>query len=176
RRAWSYDALRSRSFSSASLSFSLSDPPISSLKFRMALPMPRPRPGNRFAPKITITMARMISSSGIPIRPMLRSSARNCTTSGGERPPRDPDFESLYESPLQLRVGLSAGHEIGHHGANGGASPEGVQQLPDENRAEKSCLELCRAPQLGERFVVDLLDIGAQRVGAARQHVGNPAA
>src|SRR5262249_26814097 len=141
----------------------------------MALPMPRPRPGNRFAPKITITMARMMSSSGIPIRPMMCSSARNCTTSGGEHPPCEPDFESLYESPLQLCVGLSAGHEISHHGANGGASPERVQQVPDEDRAEKSCLELRRAPQLGDRFVVDLLHVGAQRVGAARQHVGNPA-
>src|SRR5215831_746010 len=37
----------------------------------MALPMPLPSPGNRFAPKITMTMARMTSSSGRPTRPMV---------------------------------------------------------------------------------------------------------
>src|SRR5262252_1887027 len=141
----------------------------------MALPIPRPRPGSRFAPKITITMARMMSSSGIPIRPMLHSSARNCTTLGGEHPPGEADFESLYESPLQVRVGLSAGHEIGHDRANGGASPERVQQVPDEDWAEESGLQLRRAPQFGDRLVVDLLDVCTQRVGASRQHVGDPA-
>src|SRR6266516_2233382 len=33
--------------------------------------MPRPSPGRRFAPKITMTMARMPSSSGNPSRPMV---------------------------------------------------------------------------------------------------------
>src|SRR5436305_6771670 len=41
-----------------------------SLKPRIASPMPRPRPGNRFAPKITTTIARITSSSGSPRRPM----------------------------------------------------------------------------------------------------------
>src|SRR5262245_1538299 len=43
-----------------------------SLKFRIALPIPRPRPGRRFAPKITMTMARVMTSSGSPIRPMVK--------------------------------------------------------------------------------------------------------
>src|SRR5260221_4029693 len=38
----------------------------------MALPMPLPSCGNRFAPKMTITIARMMSSSGKPIRPMMK--------------------------------------------------------------------------------------------------------
>src|SRR6476646_5448239 len=38
----------------------------------MALPMPFPSPGNRFAPKMTMTIARMTSSSGRPIRPMMK--------------------------------------------------------------------------------------------------------
>src|SRR4029079_6698982 len=42
-----------------------------SLKLRMALPMPLPRPGRRLAPKITMMIARMINSSGSPMRPML---------------------------------------------------------------------------------------------------------
>src|SRR5215510_11927247 len=37
----------------------------------MAPPMPRPRPGNRFAPKMMTMMARMMSSSGNPMRPMV---------------------------------------------------------------------------------------------------------
>src|SRR5215510_7108079 len=41
-----------------------------SLKLRMALPMPLPSCGRRLAPKMMITIARMISSSGIPIRPI----------------------------------------------------------------------------------------------------------
>src|SRR5262245_47048555 len=43
-----------------------------SLKFLMALPMPLPSPGSRFAPKMTMTIARMTSSSGRPIRPMVK--------------------------------------------------------------------------------------------------------
>src|SRR6476620_1269728 len=43
-----------------------------SLKFLIALPMPLPSPGNRFAPKMTMTIARMTSSSGRPIRPMVK--------------------------------------------------------------------------------------------------------
>src|SRR5256885_13000302 len=42
-----------------------------SLKPRIASPMPRPSPGNRFAPKMTMTIARMTSSSGSPRRPMV---------------------------------------------------------------------------------------------------------
>src|SRR4029450_8558849 len=38
----------------------------------MALPMPLPSPGNRFAPKMTMIIARMTSSSGRPIRPMVK--------------------------------------------------------------------------------------------------------
>src|SRR5678816_2024328 len=38
----------------------------------MALPMPLPSPGNRFAPKITMMIARMTSSSGRPIRPIVK--------------------------------------------------------------------------------------------------------
>src|SRR6478735_10748989 len=34
--------------------------------------MPLPSPGRRLAPKITMTIARMISSSGSPMRPMFR--------------------------------------------------------------------------------------------------------
>src|SRR4051794_23143571 len=34
--------------------------------------MPLPRPGRRFAPKITMMIARMIRSSGSPMRPMFR--------------------------------------------------------------------------------------------------------
>src|SRR5207248_3088460 len=60
-----YDARRSRSFSSFS-SFSLN----SSLKFLIALPIPFPSPGSRFAPKITMMIARMTSSSGMPRRPI----------------------------------------------------------------------------------------------------------
>src|SRR5262249_40310532 len=159
---------RLRSSSSASLSLD----PISSLKFLMALPIPRPRPGSRFAPKITITMARMMSSSGIPIRPMLHSSARNCTTLSGEHPPREPDFESLYESPRQVGVALTSGDEIGHHRPNGRAVSQGAQQQPDERGPEETGLELRRAPQLGDRLVSDLLDVRAQRIGAARQRIG----
>src|SRR3954464_7769419 len=47
-----------------------------SLKFLMALPMPLPSPGSRFAPKMTMTIARMTSSSGRPIRPMVKLLAR----------------------------------------------------------------------------------------------------
>src|SRR5438552_2671415 len=43
-----------------------------SLKFLMALPMPLPSPGNRLAPKMTMMIARMTSSSGRPIRPMMK--------------------------------------------------------------------------------------------------------
>src|SRR3954470_19780690 len=42
-----------------------------SLKLRMALPMPLPRPGSRLAPKITMMIARMMRSSGTPMRPMM---------------------------------------------------------------------------------------------------------
>src|SRR5437773_11639246 len=38
----------------------------------MALPMPLPSPGNRLAPKMTMMIARMTSSSGRPIRPMMK--------------------------------------------------------------------------------------------------------
>lgn len=41
-----------------------------SLKFLMALPIPRPNCGRRFAPKTMITMKRMISISGSPMRPI----------------------------------------------------------------------------------------------------------
>src|SRR5262244_3724848 len=41
-----------------------------SLKFLMALPMPRPRPGSRLAPKMITMIARMMSSSGNPMRPI----------------------------------------------------------------------------------------------------------
>src|SRR5262245_4815594 len=37
----------------------------------MAPPIPRPRPGNRFAPKMITMIARMMSSSGNPMRPMV---------------------------------------------------------------------------------------------------------
>ena len=47
-------------------------PSCPSLKFRMALPIPLPRPGRRLAPKMTMTIARMMSSSGIPMRPMIK--------------------------------------------------------------------------------------------------------
>src|SRR4051812_13870112 len=42
-----------------------------SLNPRIASPMPRPSPGNRFAPKMTMTIARITSSSGSPRRPMV---------------------------------------------------------------------------------------------------------
>ena len=42
-----------------------------SLKFLIALPMPLPRPGRRLAPKTTMMIARMMSSSGMPMRPMV---------------------------------------------------------------------------------------------------------
>jgi hypothetical protein len=37
----------------------------------MPLPIPRPSSGSLFAPKINTTIARMISSSGNPILPMM---------------------------------------------------------------------------------------------------------
>src|SRR5258706_14542259 len=40
------------------------------LKFLIALPMPLPSCGRRLAPKMMTTIARMTSSSGIPIRPI----------------------------------------------------------------------------------------------------------
>ena len=39
------------------------------LKFLIPDPMPRPSSGNRLAPKIKITIARMMSISGKPIGP-----------------------------------------------------------------------------------------------------------
>src|SRR5262249_44702169 len=93
---------------------------------------------------------------------------------GGERPPRKPHFESLYEPPLQVCVALPSGDEIGHHCPDGRAAPQGVQQQIDERWPEEAGLEERRAPQFGERLVADLLDVGGQRVAAARQHVGNP--
>ena len=56
----------------ASLGFSVFELPslVASLKFLIPLPMPRPSSGSRFAPKIRMTIARMIISSGMPILPM----------------------------------------------------------------------------------------------------------
>src|SRR5581483_8986315 len=63
-----------------------------SLKFRMALPIPLPSSGSRFAPKITITMTRITSNSGMPIRLMGQlltlPSARE-RRADGRRDPRD---------------------------------------------------------------------------------------
>ena len=43
---------------------------VASLKLRMPLPMPLPISGRRLAPKIRMMIARMMSSSGRPIRPI----------------------------------------------------------------------------------------------------------
>src|SRR6185369_13226570 len=55
----------------------------------MPLPMPRPISGRRLAPKIRITITRMTSISGKPIRPMtcslcmlLRGAFRDLSTKG----------------------------------------------------------------------------------------------
>src|SRR4051812_10341854 len=61
-----YDALRFLSLLSSSSGFN------PSLKPLIASPMPRPSPGSRFAPKMTMIIARMTSSSGRPRRPMVR--------------------------------------------------------------------------------------------------------
>src|SRR5512134_1997635 len=49
---------------------------VASLKLRMPFPIPRPMSGRRFAPKIRITMKRMMSISGKPILPNICCSLR----------------------------------------------------------------------------------------------------
>jgi len=44
---------------------------VASLKLRMPLPIPRPISGRRLAPKIRMMMKRMMTSSGIPTRPII---------------------------------------------------------------------------------------------------------
>src|SRR3954447_6566946 len=55
---------------------------VASLKFLMPLPTPRASSGSRLAPKITIRMQRMTSSSGNPRLPIRSLLPRHCTTCG----------------------------------------------------------------------------------------------